>query len=144
MKKTEEMEKPKKRESRWEKEEPKKEVKKDPLKPPKPGEKRKSALDEIMEVRQCMVTCLLLTLRYYMHAINIYTKSANKVFFPVDIYLPDIFVYILKGIGILNCCLEILYVDSLLKRSNESLFCFGGECSLRRKRRRKPTGRTTG
>lgn len=46
------MEKPKKRESRWEKEEPKKEVKKDPLKPPKPGEKRKSALDEIMEVRQ--------------------------------------------------------------------------------------------
>ena len=52
VKKTEETEKPKKRESRWEKEEPKKEVKKDPLKPPKPGEKRKSALDEIMEVRQ--------------------------------------------------------------------------------------------
>jgi hypothetical protein len=45
-----ETEKPKKRESRWEKEEPQKEMKKDPLRPPKPGEKRKSALDEIMEV----------------------------------------------------------------------------------------------
>lgn len=49
-KKTVEPEKPKKRESRWEKEEPQKETKKDPFKPPKPGEKRKSALDEIMEV----------------------------------------------------------------------------------------------
>ena len=77
---------------------------------------------------------------------NMYEIS-NQGFFPVDIYLPDIFVYIvyiLKGIEILFCCIEILYVDSLKKRSNESLFCFGAECSLRRKRRRKPTGRTTG
>lgn len=50
IKKPAEAEKPKKKTSRWEKEEPKKEVKKDPFKPPKPGEKRKSALDEIMEV----------------------------------------------------------------------------------------------
>lgn len=50
VKKPTEAEKPKKKASRWEKEEPKKEVKKDPFKPPKPGEKRKSALDEIMEV----------------------------------------------------------------------------------------------
>ncbi|XP_048743844.2 DNA/RNA-binding protein KIN17-like [Ostrea edulis] len=51
-KKTVEPEKPKKRESRWEKEEPQKETKKDPFKPPKPGEKRKSALDEIMEFEE--------------------------------------------------------------------------------------------
>lgn len=53
IKKPAEAEKPKKKASRWEKEEPKKEVKKDPFKPPKPGEKRKSALDEIMEVINC-------------------------------------------------------------------------------------------
>ncbi|XP_052676740.1 DNA/RNA-binding protein KIN17-like [Crassostrea angulata] len=52
VKKPTEAEKTKKKASRWEKEEPKKEVKKDPFKPPKPGEKRKSALDEIMEFEE--------------------------------------------------------------------------------------------
>lgn len=52
IKKPAEAEKPKKKASRWEKEELKKEVKKDPFKPPKPGEKRKSALDEIMEFEE--------------------------------------------------------------------------------------------
>lgn len=55
VKKPTEAEKTKKKASRWEKEEPKKEVKKDPFKPPKPGEKRKSALDEIMEVNNWTV-----------------------------------------------------------------------------------------
>lgn len=57
VKKPTEAEKPKKKASRWEKEEPKKEVKKDPFKPPKPGEKRKSALDEIMEVMRAKLNC---------------------------------------------------------------------------------------
>lgn len=54
-----EVEKLKKKVSRWEKEEFKKEVKKDFFKLLKSGEKRKFVLDEIMEVMRVKLNCYI-------------------------------------------------------------------------------------